>query len=346
MRAGAWLAVLGLAWAGCQSPSPTAKALESQALTTLGERVFAAFAARDSILFEPLTPWGLPQPELHRAMRQVDLAEARASLKQLKAIPAASRSPLTQTSIQQLKVFLAAPRKKFPKLARDLEQRTSQLRATHLNFFRAVTDANSTLNWSQARGPNVVVRAVTTNTGTPEAAVEVFFSIGQRNYKLQLNTCIKLPGLGWHVAEGLALTDLTAEAAAKKIWLEDFPAAQVLARDQKKQLFVDFTGSDWCLPCIALHRNVLSTRMFLDFAKDRFVLVSVDFPRNKIQPDNLVQVNRILARTYKVNGFPTVLILDANGTEVHRTTGYNGASAADYIKGLKTKRQPKRKGSR
>ena len=340
MRAGTWLAILGLAWAGCQSTSPTPKALEAQSLTTLGERVFTAFAARDSILFEPLTPWGLPKEDLQRAMRQVDLAEARASLKQFETIPAANRSPLTQTSIQQLKAFLAAPGKNFPQLARDLEQRTSQLRAAHLNFFRAVTDANSTLDWSQARGPNVVVRAVKTDTGAPEAAVEILFSIGKRNYKLQLNTCIKLPGLGWHVAEGLALTDLTAEAAAKKMWMEDFPAAQVLARDQKKQLFVDFTGSDWCPPCIALHRNVLSTRTFLDFAKDRFVLVSVDFPRNKIQPDNLVQVNRILSRTYRVNGFPTVLILDANGTEIRRTVGYNGESAADYIKGLKKKPQP------
>ena len=70
------------------------------------------------------------------------------------------------------------------------------------------------------------------------------------------------------------------------------------------------------------------------------MLVSVDFPRNKIQPDNLVQVNRILSRTYRVNGFPTVLILDANGTEIRRTVGYNGESAADYIKGLKKKPQP------
>ena len=74
------MAILSLAWAGCQSTSPTPKALEAQALTTLGERVFAAFAARDSILFEPLTVWGLPKEDLRRVMRQVDIAEARASL--------------------------------------------------------------------------------------------------------------------------------------------------------------------------------------------------------------------------------------------------------------------------
>ena len=160
MRAQAWLAVFGLALAGCQSNQPHPKARETAELTTLGERVFTAFAARDSVLLEPLTVWGVPREDLHEAMRQVDLAEARASLKQLEAIPKAKRRPLTQTSIEKLQAFLAAPRNQFPELARDLEQRTSQLRDSHLNFFRAVTDANSTLDWSQARGPNVVVRAV------------------------------------------------------------------------------------------------------------------------------------------------------------------------------------------
>ena len=124
------------------------------------------------------------------------------------------------------------------------------------------------------------------------------------------------------------------------MWLEDFPAAQVLARKQKKLIFVDFTGSDWCPPCIALHRRVLSTKPFLDYAKDRFILVSVDFPHNKIQPDNLVQVNRILARAFEVESFPTVLILDVHGTELHRVTGYHGQSAADYIKSLTPQPKP------
>ena len=98
--------------------------------------------------------------------------------------------------------------------------------------------------------------------------------------------------------------------------------------------------TNWCPPCIALHEKVLSTKAFLNFAKEHFVLVTVDFPQNKIQPDNLVQANRILAREFRVESFPTVLILDANGTEVHRVNGYNGASAADYLKALKKNLNP------
>ena len=174
----------------------------------------------------------------------------------------------------------------------------------------------------------------------PEAAVEVLFSLDGDNYKLQLNTCVKLPGHGWLVAEDFAWINLTAEAAVDKMWMQDFPAAQVRAKDEKKRLFVDFTGSDWCPPCIALHEKVLSTTAFLNFTKDHFVLVTVDFPQNKIQPDNLAQANRILAREFRVDSFPTVLILDANGTEVHRVNGYNGASSADYLKALKMNLNP------
>jgi len=186
----------------------------------------------------------------------------------------------------------------------------------------------------------VVRRGIDANSALPEAAVEVLFSLDGDNYKLQLNTCVKLPGHGWLVAEDFAWINLTAEAAVDKMWMQDFPAAQVRAKDEKKRLFVDFTGSDWCPPCIALHEKVLSTKAFLNFAKEHFVLVTVDFPHNKIQPDNLAQANRILAREFRVESFPTVLVLDANGTEVHRVNGYNGASAADYLKALKKNLNP------
>jgi len=345
MRARAWLAgSIGAAavWIGCQSTSDlTPKARETPALITLGERVFTAFAARDVILLEPLTVWGIPRETLHTTMRQVDLVEAEASLAQLEAIPEERRQPIDKALIEQLKRLLANPRGDFPHLTADLDDRTNGLRLEHQGFFAGLTDANATLNWAEASEPNVVVRKLRTGGGAPEAAVEIFFTIEKRNYKLQLNTCIKLPGVGWRVAESLALVDLDTEAALKKMWMEDFPAAQVLARDQNKTMLVDFTGSDWCPPCIALHRRVLSTKAFHDFAKDRFVLVSVDFPRNKTQPDNLRQANAILAREFRVEGFPTVLLVDANGTELHRVTGYTNQSPAQYIRDLTPKPAPK-----
>ena len=62
--------------------------------------------------------------------------------------------------------------------------------------------------------------------------------------------------------------------------------------------------------------------------------MKVDFPRSKPQADPQREANQILARAYRVQSFPTVLVLEANGTEVKRLNGYNGVSPTDFIESL------------
>jgi protein disulfide-isomerase len=351
MRKVAWLAMSGLIWVGCSKPEepptkpqPRVQSADEKALEALGGKVYAAFVSGESSELDPLTLWGVPEPELDRAMQIVFIADAKASLAQLQTIPATNRTDSHKGTLQELKTFLAKPDEKFAAMKSSLKRDLDLIKTAHLKLFREHTGQagqDQGLDWSRARGPNVLVRhGMDTHSALPQAAVEVLFSIDGDNYKLQLNTCIKLPGHGWRVAEDFAWINLTAEAAINKMWMQDFPAAQVRAKDEQKRLFVDFTGSDWCPPCFALHEKVLSTKAFLNFAKEHFVLVTVDFPQNKIQPDNLAQANRILAREFRVESFPTVLILDANGTEVHRVYDYNGTSAAAYLKALKKALNP------
>ncbi len=345
MRKAAWLAMLGLIWVGCSKPEgpptkpqPRVQSADEKALEALGGKVYAAFVSGESPELDPLTLWGVPEPELDRAMQIVFIADAKASLAQLQTIPATNRTDSHKGNIQELKTFLAKPDEKFAAMKSSLKRDLDLIKTAHLKLFRehtgqAVQDQG--LDWSRARGPNVLVRhGIDTHSALPQAAVEVLFSIDGDNYKLQLNTCIKLAGHGWRVAEDFAWINLTAEATINKMWMQDFPAAQVRAKDEKKRLFVDFTGSDWSPPCIALHEKVLSTDLFLNYAKKHFVLVKVDFPQNKTQPDNLAQANRILAHKFRVERFPTVLILDANGTEAYRLNDYNGTSATAFLKEL------------
>ena len=72
-----------------------------------------------------------------------------------------------------------------------------------------------------------------------------------------------------------ALTWLVASASAAE-WLTDLPKAQAQAKADHKVVFMDFTGSDWCPPCKALHKNILSTPEFEAYAKTNLVLVLVD----------------------------------------------------------------------
>jgi thioredoxin-related protein len=123
--------------------------------------------------------------------------------------------------------------------------------------------------------------------------------------------------------------------AAEANWLTDFSAAKAKAKAEGKLLLMDFTGSDWCPPCMAIKKNVFNTEEFAKFAKDNLVLVEVDFPRRKKLPAELAAANEKLSDQFNIEAFPTIIVLNAEGKEIRRTQGYQGESANDYIAGLK-----------
>jgi protein disulfide-isomerase len=124
--------------------------------------------------------------------------------------------------------------------------------------------------------------------------------------------------------------------AAEGHWLTDLAKAQEKAKTEKKMVLVDFTGSDWCPPCKALHKNVLTSAEFESFAKDNLVLVEVDFPRNKPQTPEQTKANKELAKKYKVEGYPTVIVFDSAGKQLSKKVGYDqNVSASDYVAELK-----------
>ena len=138
------------------------------------------------------------------------------------------------------------------------------------------------------------------------------------------------------IALGVLVGFLAAQAfAADGTWMTDLAKAQAKAKAEKKMVLVDFTGSDWCPPCKALHKNVLSSQEFLTFAKDNLVLVEIDFPRSKPQSPELKKANKDLAKKYDVDGYPTVVVFDSSGKEVMREVGYDGKKPADYVAKLK-----------
>ncbi len=139
---------------------------------------------------------------------------------------------------------------------------------------------------------------------------------------------------------GLALLLIAFNVVADDAgWLTDFEKAKEQARKEKKLILMDFTGSDWCPPCIALHKNVLGKKEFMDYAKDNLVLVMLDFPENKPQSKEQRRLNQELSEHFKVEGFPTVIVLDANEKELKREVGYSGADVKTYIAKLKALRK-------
>ena len=117
-------------------------------------------------------------------------------------------------------------------------------------------------------------------------------------------------------------------------WGTNLEAALTKAKEGEKLVFVDFTGSDWCPPCMALHDKVLIQEAFLNYAKENLELVVMDFPNNKPMAEAQRAYNEGLAKKYSVDGYPTVIVFDAEGKELHREVGYSGADADGYVAAL------------
>lgn len=120
-------------------------------------------------------------------------------------------------------------------------------------------------------------------------------------------------------------------SAAELDWMTDLPKAIAKAKEEKKTVLVDFTGSDWCGFCIKLQKGVFGTPEFAKFAKENLVLVELDFPRSKPLPDALKKANAALKDQYKISGFPTLVYLNGQGKEIGRQVGYGGESAPKFI---------------
>jgi protein disulfide-isomerase len=133
----------------------------------------------------------------------------------------------------------------------------------------------------------------------------------------------------------LALTLSTATAATPPGWTEDYAKAVEKAKAEKKNILLDFTGSDWCGYCMALDKEVFSTPKFKTWAKANVILVKVDFPKGIKQPKKVVEQNNELKSKYPFGGYPTVLIVDADGKVLTKKGGYSpGTGPAAYIEGL------------
>jgi len=119
--------------------------------------------------------------------------------------------------------------------------------------------------------------------------------------------------------------------AAESVWLTDLPKAEAQAKSQNKIVLMDFTGSDWCPWCIKFDKEVLDTPEFQDYAAKNVVLVKLDYPNKLVQSDDLKKANAALKTQYKIDGFPTMVVLNKDGKEIGRQVGYSEGGPKVFI---------------
>ena len=117
-------------------------------------------------------------------------------------------------------------------------------------------------------------------------------------------------------------------------WSGDFDSAKTQAVQQHKLILVNFSGSDWCGPCIRLRKEILESATFETYATDHLVLVRADFPRQKKNQlsKEQVKLNEALADKYNSEGkFPYTLLVDETGKILFRWDGFPDETPDQFV---------------
>jgi len=131
-----------------------------------------------------------------------------------------------------------------------------------------------------------------------------------------------------------AVLTLGASAAfAAEGWGDNYEKAAAQAKAENKLLLLDFTGSDWCGWCIKLNKEVFSQPEFKEYAAKNLVLMEVDFPQTKPQSSAIKAQNARLQTKYKIEGYPTIVVLNPAGKKVGEL-GYQAGGPKAFIAAL------------
>jgi thioredoxin-related protein len=123
----------------------------------------------------------------------------------------------------------------------------------------------------------------------------------------------------------LLMTLLSALFVTTNSWETDFSKAIQMAQADHKLIVLNFSGSDWCGPCIRLHKEIFESESFSSFAKDHLVLVNADFPRlkkNQLSKEQQAKNDQLAERYNKEGKFPLTLLLNADGKVLKSWEGF------------------------
>ncbi len=117
-------------------------------------------------------------------------------------------------------------------------------------------------------------------------------------------------------------------------WLNNMDKAQQMAKTENKLILLNFSGSDWCIPCMKLRTDIFNSDAFMSYAKDKLILVNADFPRRKKDELSKEQQkeNDALAAKYNPDGrFPFTILLDSKGNKLKVWDGYYSYGPESFV---------------
>ena len=143
-------------------------------------------------------------------------------------------------------------------------------------------------------------------------------------------------GAAGQTLRGLPKAEALTEGAEPGVWTMDFEAAKRLAAEKSLPILLGFAGSDWSPLSHQMDRAVFYTRAWKDFARQRLVMVLIDFPRDERRvPKAFAERNVRLGEKYDVTAIhlPTYILLASDGERVlGKAKAANGTRADDFIR--------------
>jgi thiol-disulfide isomerase/thioredoxin len=121
-------------------------------------------------------------------------------------------------------------------------------------------------------------------------------------------------------------------------WEPDFSTAVQTAREKHRLILVNFSGSDWCGPCIRMRNEIFENEIFSKMADTCILLVNADFPRNRKNQLSKPQVkqNEMLADKFNPNGsFPYTVLINAEGKLIKAWDGLPKENAEQFAREVK-----------
>lgn len=132
----------------------------------------------------------------------------------------------------------------------------------------------------------------------------------------------------------LLLLSLILSLSINVTWLGDFTEATTEAAKSHKLILINFSGSDWCGPCIRERKEILENEAFEKYASDHLILVRADFPRQKKNQLSKEQTkkNEALADKYNPEGkFPYTILVDEHGKILKDWDGFPNESPEQFV---------------
>jgi len=118
-------------------------------------------------------------------------------------------------------------------------------------------------------------------------------------------------------------------------WYTNFDEASMVASQSRRPMVLYFTGSDWCGWCKKMDQEVFASSEFQNAVGGKYIFVKLDFPMNSKLPESEMRQNAQLKQRYGVTGYPTLVLIDSEGSFIGET-GYRSGGGRSYAEWLDT----------